>query len=266
MKRLLAFVLFLALLASAAARAAVSSVAVSPSAYPVDVSGTTVVPVTWLVVTSGGGTVQSAPGQFETEEGKVLGTAGEVLSQSLTGPGRALLTESLRVPDMVAVRAHLMGHQTIYFRRVFDDGSGNATGGLALRIAAGANAKLRLSGANADVSPNSFDIDHLRIAFDKNQPFVTVARGAPLTVRASIRYASSGFIYASWEVAGPNPGTSPRFRALTSINQLLDTPSEAVFTSSLLPTDEPGMYLVRLEVTTPALSYDEPEIRYLVTP
>jgi hypothetical protein len=264
---LIAFILFsvalLVLCVSGFAHAAISSVIASPNSAQVDVTRASSVTAGWIIKGVANGTVQSKQVVFRNEAGKIIGTVNQPLSASLNATGDATLTDTVVVPESVVVKVHLGGSTKFVYERAFSDGGAEVARHITLHIIASAGTGLRRA-VNPDGSTNSFDISRLTLSFEKS-PVAVIRRGDKLSAKAKVAYSSTGILNAAWQVAGPNPGDQPEFRSLGTINQLTDKSGEIVFQSPVLPAFAEGVYVVRFDMTTPALPFDVPEIRYVVT-
>jgi hypothetical protein len=261
MDRSAMYVFWAAISASVAAHGAVSSVVPSPTGIPIETRATTIT-VGWVATVNSAGAIYSAQGTFVAPDGKVLGTTSNVLSHSLTDAGSAAFVETIVVPETIAVKAHLLGHETIAYQRKFSDGRNEVLSSTDLHIATpGGSANVRFSNTTPGQSYTSFDVYRLPLAFDTNAPVASVMIGDRLAAKVKVGYTAGGILDASWQVAGPN---ATEYRVLASVNQFLDATGEVVLQSPALPTSAKGVYMVRLQVTTPSLRFHEPEIRYVV--
>jgi hypothetical protein len=199
-------------------------------------------------------TVTSSSGQF-VAGGTVLGTVNSILSASATNngvsPSTVRFTESVAVPPDITVKANRLGAGTITYVRQFNDGSGPVA--LQTSILVGGSAAAQLG------------ITREALTFDDGAVVRVVPANDPLLAVAEVNFTGSGTLNAVWEVAGPGTtGGQPLFRELQPVTRGL-LGSEPVFIRSVrLPTDSPGVYQVRLRITSPAPGFDPPVLTYYV--
>jgi hypothetical protein len=199
-------------------------------------------------------TVTSSSGQF-VAGATVLGTVNTILSASgsaVSGvPSTVRLTESIAVPPEVSVKASRLGVSSISYVRQFNDGSGPVA--LQSTILVGGSAAAQLG------------ITREALTFDDGAVVRVVPANDPLLAVAEVDFTGSGTVSAVWEVAGPGTtGGQPQFRELQPVTRGL-LGSEPVFVRSVrLPTDSPGVYQVRLRITSPAPGFDPPVLTYYV--
>lgn len=226
---------------------------------------TTIVPIgqansivlNWTVVSLFAGptpyTVTSSSGQF-VAGGTVLGTVNTVLSvsgASLGAPSSVRLSESFVIPADIAVKANRLGATTIAFVRQFNDGGGP----VALQ------ANLLVGGSAA----GQFQIFREALSFDDGSVVRVVQARDPLLAVAEINFSGSGTITAVWEVAGPSTTAGqPLFRELQPVTRGLIGAEPVTLKSIQLPTDSPGIYIVRLRVTNPQPGFETPVLSYYV--
>jgi len=199
-------------------------------------------------------TVTSSSGQF-VAGATVLGTVNSILSASAAAtsgvPSTVRMSESITVPPDVTVRANQLGATSINYVRQFNDGSGPLA--LQTSILVGGSAAAQLG------------ITREALTFDDGAVVRVVPANDPLQAVAEVDFTGSGSLSAVWEVAGPGTtGGQPMFRELQPVTRGL-LGSEPVFIRSLrLPTDSPGVYIVRLRITSPAPGFDPPALTYYV--
>lgn len=199
-------------------------------------------------------TVTSTAGQF-VAAGTVVGTVNSILTVSAVAspgiPNPVRITESVFVPPDVTVKANRLGATTISYVRQFNDGSGLVP--LQAGILVGGSAAGQLG------------ISREALTFDDGAVVRTVQARDPLTAVAEINFNGSGSMSAVWEVAGPSTTAGrPVFRVLQPVTRGLLGVEPAFLKSVLLPTDSPGVYIVRLRIIDPAPAFDPPMLTYYV--
>jgi len=101
-------------------------------------------------------------------------------------------------------------------------------------------------------------IRRVEITFPNGRGEITVPLGAPLAARALVDCVGNGPLLGRWVVDG---------RALQEVNQTVTFgASLALETAAIpgLPTFEPGLHEVTLQLTTPAVAFALPVARYVV--
>jgi hypothetical protein len=256
--------LLVGLLPLGKAVADVVSATPTPSTKPVPIAQPSTVSIFWSVTRSNvlncGPTVSSSTGTVRAgnANGPVLMIVPTTLSQTqpcLQAPTNLFtFNESITVPADVVQRAQKLGVANLLFIRTFSDVVGlTATNSVNLPITGSAAA--------------GFSVAREALQFDNGTPVSVLPRGEALHALAEIDYTGSGLFQAIWEIAGPtSTAGEPIFRPLAQVNQYLPATGEKkVLKSPALPTEASGLYLVRLRVTDPALTFEPPVIRYFVT-
>ena len=242
----------LAMLASAlSAKAAVTAVAPVPSSSMVSLSQATTVSVYWNVTTNTAGpiTITSSSGEFRSAGGVLFGTVSQPLQIALTGPATQGVSETVLVPADVVVRAQRSGASELRYRRSFSDGVA-LNGEIVLNIGTSAG--------------SGFGINRMTTSFRGGKTSVIGGRTERLRAYVELGHTGSGLVRGVWEVAGPDPDRSPKWRTLATVSQSLAGSVEGTLESPVLPTTTIGLYLLRLRITEPAVTLDAPVIRYTV--
>lgn len=232
------------------AQATISSATSSPESFNVPAGQTSSFTVTWTVTTADGDSVSSSKGSFFTDH--AIGAVNTLLTRAATAGSTVVFTETVFLPATVVLQAQKEGYATFYYQREFMDDDAVPSGvSVALTITSGLGA--------------GFGITRQALSFDDGTPVRILARGADLHARALLNFNGTGLLQAMWEVAGP-PGTGgePIFRPLSQVRQHLSGGANVTLESPALPTDMPGLYLVRLRITDPATPFEMPVIRYFV--
>lgn len=246
------------------ARAAV--VSVSPSAVNANLAlgQPSTITVTWTVQrqTDGGGncgtTVTSGSGTLRTGRGgPVLRVIPTVLSQTLPCARGAttpfVFTEVVTIPADVAQRAQRLGFGNIFYERTFSDPPQAASSGAAVLSIVG-------------TATAAFEITRLALAFDNGVAARVLSLREPLAAVAEVSFNGNGLLQAQWETAGPeSTAGTPIFRPLGQVREYLTAGRTQRVRSPGLPTNNVGLYLVRLRITDPATNFEAPVVRYFVT-
>lgn len=198
-------------------------------------------------------TVTSVSGQF-VAGATVLGTVNSALTAvgvATGGTSSVRLSESFVIPADIAIKANRLGATTIAYVRQFDDGGGPVP----------LQESLLVGGSAA----GQFEIFREALSFDDGAAVRVVQAGDPLVAVAEINFSGSGTMSAVWEVAGPSSTAGqPLFRQLQPVTRGLLGAEPAMLRSVPLPTDSPGIYMVRLRITNPAPGFDPPALSYYV--
>ncbi|HKK07218.1 MAG TPA: hypothetical protein VKA50_15365 [Gammaproteobacteria bacterium] len=265
----LAGVLVLGVAASMArpVRADVSSVTTTPAAVNVAATQATTVAMTWNMVRDNTGTVgptvTSDHGVFRagSASGPVLGVVNQTLSATKPVSGTSTvftIPETVTVPVGVAYQAVKLGVPTIVYVRTFNDCTTCTPGSGAV--------VLPLTGGGGAV----FSVSRLSLRFGDDTAVRVVAQGAKLRAYADLTFTGGGVLKGEWQVASP-PSTlskKPDYRTLAPVSRALAGGERVRIKAPALPTQDKGIYLVRLRIVRPALpvSVDElPFIRYVVS-
>jgi hypothetical protein len=265
MIRLVRFISLLAsLLMSSSAFALIASVTPAPSSQNVSLNQGMSLPIVWTVVRDdlncvpADVTVSSSRAIFRTPGIRgftVLGTVPSTLSQTKACNARGtvvfIFSESVFIPSDVIFRAHSMGLSQIILTRTFSDTS-NRDGDVELNI--------------TSAGASGFNISRLALSFDNGAPVRVIERKQPLRANAEITFNGSGMMQATWEIADPaSTSGEPVFRPLLPVRQYLIGHETQTLESPALPTENPGLHLLRFRITDPAPGFEAPIIRYFVT-
>lgn len=247
-------------------RADVSSVTTAPASVNIAIAQPTTVALTWNMVRNNtgtvGATVSSTHGVFRagSTTGPVLGLVNAPLSATrpISGPSTTFsIGETVSIPASIAYHALKLGVPTVVYVRSFVDCTACTAGSGAL--------VLPLSGA----SGAAFSVSRLSLRFDDDTAVRVVAQGAKLRAYADITFTGGGIFKGVWDIATP-PSTQGKleYRTVQRVHRALAGGDHVRLFTPALPTDEPGIYLLRLRVTQPPLPVktdDLPFIRYVVT-
>lgn len=233
---------------------------VQPATTIVSIGQANSIVLNWTVVSAFGGvpvgtpyTVTSTSGQF-VAGATVLGTVNSALTAGgfvAAGPSSVRLSEAFVIPADIAIKANRLGATTIAYVRQFNDGGGP----VALQ------ANLLVGGSAA----GQFEIFREALSFDDGAVVRVVQARDPLLAVTEINFSGSGTMTAVWEVAGPSTTAGqPLFRELQPVTRGLVGAEPATLKSVQLPTDSPGIYMVRLRITNPQPGFESPVLSYYV--
>ena len=165
------------------------------------------------------------------------------------------LTETVSLPTALVVAARQQGANVLCVARQFVDTSSSVP----------ATAVVRLPLQSGGIGSTSFSLNYIRVRFDDGTLSRIVERGEALSARARVRYQGRGLLRATWEVADPTSTLGePSYRPLQTLHRRLAGGGETVLESPPLPTFLPGLHLVRLRVTEPAIGEHNLVLRYYV--
>jgi hypothetical protein len=242
----------------------VTSVQTAPRSQRVPLGQSASVDVIWNITRDNttanvGPTVTSTGGTFRAggATGPILGTVSTVLSQAkpVIGTTTAFkMKEVVRVPSALVFQAQKRGATQIVYARSFVDCAACSAGSttIVLPITSGTAA--------------GFGISRLQLRFEDGSPTQLVQRNTTLQVFADINFSGTGLLEATWELAGPtSTAGEPTFRTVQTVRRyLVAGASPATLSSPVVPTNDLGLYLVTLRVSSPELSFEQPTIRYFV--
>jgi hypothetical protein len=239
--------------------ALVTAVNPVPGQKPLPVSTTSpLVAVRWnLQVVTSVGTAPQSPRAFlrAGPAGPVLHTVERVLGgvAPATGPSTLGLSESVRIPPDVWLRAREQGIRLLVLEREFADVDNGAPVAGSMR--------LPLSGAKG----GAFEISRLELEFDDGRALRVVAREGALHPVAEIHFEGSGRLEAQWEIAdSASTSGAAVFRPLLRTRERLDLGGRKRLVGPRLPTTGAGLHIVRLAVVEPELRFEPRAIRYWV--
>ncbi len=230
--------------------AAVTGVTASPGQLAVNAQGSALARVRWTVeVTSSTPVTLSSP-VGTLAGGPVSDAAGRTLRKSVNtlGVSTHRFTERIRI-SRAAIDA-LRSGATVTYTRSWDDGGGAVVGIVGLTLGTG----------------GELTIQNAALTFGDDSTYAIVPQGASLRANAVLSTSGRGRLNGVWQVAGP---TGRNFVPVGRIRQTLAGPRRTVFESPDLPTDRPGLHLVRLLPDPTASDFTAeafPVIRYLVQP
>jgi len=248
-------------LASGMVRADVLSASVNPASQGVALGRQALVSLNWQAVrdeTNCLGTVTSAAVEIRAGQvnGPLLRTLPRRLSRSIAcnptfGTRTFSFADTLSIPSTVSEQALQLGSDRLVLVRTFTDGlsGSSAAATLALRSPAAAG----------------FSLTAIQLALVRGGAERVIEQGEPVSARATFYYTGSGLLQGQWELATP-PGTAgvPLFRPLRQVQQLLPAGGEATLQAPPLPSDVPGLYLLRFRPRSAAAQTALPVLQYQV--
>lgn len=162
--------------------------------------------------------------------------------------------ETLVVPRNVAFQMAQNPNLAVTYRRTFDDGSGfTSTGSIRLTPSTSSNAPL--------------GIRRLDLSFEDRSRVKVLPSGDELIAQAELNFDGSGMGQFEWQVAEPSSTRGALvFRRLQVFRRNLAGRGRVTLRSPLLPTNNDGLYVVRLVATDPELNFNPPEVKYFVVP
>ncbi len=238
------------------AAAAVTSATAMPASQNIAMGTNSMIRVSWSIgySVSAPSTIVSEKGVLRVPGGPVLATVPTLISRAVPGPasGTEIFREAVPVSEQVILRAQQLGFNRLSYERVFVDGESAAEARTDLNITGAAGASLGLS--------------RIALRFPDNSRVKVMGKNATTHVLADLTFTGAGRLEAIWEIAEPSSTMgNPSFRTLRLIRrQLVGAGQQLTLRSPELPTQATGLYLVRLRVTSPVLSFDSPVIRYFI--
>jgi len=232
-------------------QAAITNIVATPGTQHIATGQSTTFTVTWSVTSNLNSPLRSTSGRFGTPD-IIFATVNTVLSQTATSGTPVSLVETVIVPASVAVAAQQQGLSSITYARDFVDDDGIATtGSVTIYFTSALGA--------------TFGVSRVALSFDDGTPVRITQVHDEMYARAELTVTGTGLLQATWEVASP-PSTQGEafYLPLAQVQQHLGAGETAKLQSPPLPTNLPGLYLVRLRIINPLTSFEVPVIRYFV--
>lgn len=251
-------------------------------ARPVEIGTDTTLSVVWRgrAFIGGIGDISSDVGYFTLGDlvaSEPLGMVRRPVMERITATveGQATpfsFSETVTVPADISERAASQGARELLYVRQFSVNGIPVTGVQALRLTAPAVPAAPLPNAarslpeDAEVTASGLIVRQLSLRFGNGAAVASVARDERLRAEAIINYDRAGLLDAVWEVATPaTTRGQPMFRRLDNVRQYLGAGQQANLRSPALPTDQPGLYLLRLRLVQPTLEQNDIVLRYQVS-
>ncbi|WP_250462300.1 hypothetical protein [Microbulbifer litoralis] len=193
--------------------------------------------------------------------GERLGLVQHALIKRVTGspdgqPVPFTLNESLTVPAEVSQRATARGATRLLYIRQFSVNGMPVTGVQTIRLSAPLPDASNSLPEGRAATASGLIVRRLALRFEDGTAAASARRGERLRALATIRYERAGLLEAVWEVATPaTTRGQPVFRRLDNVREYLGAGREATLQAPVLPSDEEGLYLLRLRLVQP--SFDE---------
>lgn len=211
------------------------------------------------------GDVSSDVGYFtlgDPASSEPLGMVRRPLMERISGsadgqPTAFSFSETLTVPAAISTQAAAQGARELSYVRPFSVNGIPVTGVQTLRLtdpAAPLPNTARSLPENSEVTASGLILRRLALRFDDGAPVASVSRDEALRAEAIIHYDRAGLLEAVWEVATPaTTRGQPVFRRLDNVREYLGAGQQSNLRSPKLPTDQPGLYLLRLRLVHPTL-------------
>lgn len=206
----------------------------------------------------------------DAASGEQLGVVQRLLIDQVSGsatggPTSFTLNETLTVPAEVSQAAQARGASQLLYIRQFSINGIAATGVQTIRLSAQLPSTARSVREGQSTTASGLVVRRVALRFDDGAAVASVRRAGRLRASAAIRYERAGLLEAAWEIATPaTTRGEPVFRRLDNVRQYLGGGEEGTLQSPVLPTDEAGLYLLRLRLLQPAFEHDSVELRYQV--
>ncbi len=120
-----------------------------------------------------------------------------------------------------------------------------------------------------DINParsETLSIQQMDIAFKDGSRIASAELNSKLQAIASLTLKGTGPFSGAWEVASP-PSTSGTtvYKKIKLFQTMTAGSRQVELESPLLPTDQPGLYLLRLQCDRPRLAQPPKPLRYQVS-
>jgi len=242
------------------AKATVTSATPVPVQVSVSPTGGAV-NITWRVVhslTAPGTATTTSPSYTINVDGVPFATISKTLSRTTTlaagVPETLTFTETIPVSAALAVRI-AQNNNIATIVRLFNDGFGGPQT---------ATARLNVAGSAGDLSINRLDL-----SFENGSKTRVIAQNNELFAVADINFRAKGLLQAEWRVIDSSSIRGGQFeRVLSVVRRQLSAAGNGRIRlkSPKLPTGVSGLHQVRLVITDPDLRFEEPVLRYYVSP
>lgn len=214
--------------------------------------------------------VASQQGRFITANNQALGTISSPLNQRLLpnaigAPVSFTLNETLSVPVNVSQRAAALGLRQLTYARAFTFDGLTLTGNVTINLnQISPNSSTSIpEGYEPDVT--AVGINRFSLRFSSGSQTEIIRQNQSLRAIATINFERAGMLDAIWEVATPASTSGQAiFKPLQNVRQYLAASRQVDVQSPVLPSDEPGIYRLRLRLLQPTLSQAPVELRYQV--
>ena len=217
--------------------------------------------------------ITSNEGRFvvgDGPNGTTLGFTKRRLIQRLNSPADGekmsfTINESVSVPGSVSEQAVTLGARDINYVRRFSVNGVTVMAIQTIKLSRASPNSARSVRIGTD-GVSSLGITRVALRFDTGAQAEIIAKNDSLRAIASINYDRAGLLDAIWEVATPaTTRGQPVFRALENVRRYLGAGREAALQSPLLPSDEVGLYLLRLRLAQPGSDQGSIVLRYQVS-
>jgi hypothetical protein len=237
------------------ALAALTGVTASPPMANCALGNSHMLNITWDVSYIGGpsdvfsnfGTLRA--GTF----GPVLSTVHRRLNRDVpVGSGNVIFRETVSIPEQALLRAQQLGFNQVTYTRDFE--------GMVMD-----SVTCNITGSSGAPGTN---LTRIALRFPDNSRVKVMPDDVQTHVLADLTYTGSGRLEAVWEIAEPSSTSgNPSFRTMRLVRrQLLSGSQQITLRSPDIPTRVSGLYLLRFRVTSPAVGFESPVIRYFVNP
>jgi len=211
-------------------------------------------------------------GQTDSNFAALLkGVRQSLINDAFAALSSLVFSETLSIPKSVLVRARQLRATRVIASRRFTDGTVTFSAEFLLPMG----------------SSNLFQITRVDLYFPGGIRTKVIEKDAALRVIADINYIGTGQLRGLWEWAPVQPGGVPLFRPLPpSLKRVAETEKEADYykprdtltlvreyltsfqkvslRSPLLPTNNPGSYVLRLRIDSPEVNFTLPIVQYFI--
>ena len=245
-----------------AARANIVAVSTSPGTAQVAIPNGSAITINWRAqrantVRPTNQTIISTSGTIAIG-GTTVATISTTVSKANATPAGTstteTITETLLVPRNVAFQIAKNPGLAVTYTRSFDDGSGATSSGQITLIPSGP-------------SSAELGIRRLDLSFQDRSRVQILPEGNELFAFAEINFDGAGVAQLEWQIAEPSSTRGGLiFRRLQIVRRSFAGRARVTLKSPPLPTQTQGLYIIRLAVTNPTLTFDTPDLKYFVVP
>ncbi|MFT5084173.1 MAG: hypothetical protein ACI9Y1_002226 [Lentisphaeria bacterium] len=175
------------------------------------------------------------------------------------------INETLLLPAEFSQQAAALGLRQINYVRSFTLDGATATASQIIRLNQanpGANSSISLT---TQRGASAVSISRVSLRFDTGTLVETLAQHGALHAIATINFNGAGMLDGVWEVASLKTGTQTVFRPLKNVRQYIGAGRQVALQSPSLPTNELGVYAMRLRLVQPRIEQEQVVLRYQVS-
>lgn len=207
-------------------------------------------------------TVSSKDGVFvvgDATNNTVVGNVPVPLRVTISNSSRGggitafAINEVLVVPANVSRRAAALGVSQLHYVRTFSVNGISQTASYSIALNQFSPNASRSISSGSEPGASSVGLNRIDLRFNTGKQVEIIAANTPLSVIATLNFDRAGMLDAVWEVATPDTTVGQAvYRPLQNVRQALAAGRQVAIQSPALPTNNAGIYRVRLRINSPA--------------